>query len=72
MIAKVNQLVLRVLVVPLYEHSITDHKHKEKLNYLFGAKLPTRDELLKIVTDANALGFASPIVKNVFDLLEGD
>lgn len=72
MIQKVNQLILRVLVVPLYDTSQSDHKHKEKMTYLFGAKLPTRDELLRIVSDANALDSASPSVRNVFDLLQGN
>jgi len=46
-----------------------DPKHKEKMTNLFGAKVPKRDELLKIITEANVLEMASPLVKAVFDLL---
>jgi hypothetical protein len=40
------------------------------MNNLFGAKVPDREELLKIVAEQNLRESASPIVRTVFDLLE--
>ncbi|CAD8162304.1 unnamed protein product [Paramecium pentaurelia] len=66
---KLSHLVLSVLVIPLLS---ADYNQRDKTTSLFekGTKIPTRDDLLKILGEMNAVKFVQPIIQKVYLLLE--
>ncbi|CAD8151309.1 unnamed protein product [Paramecium octaurelia] len=66
---KLSHLVLSVLVIPLLS---ADFNQRDRTTSLFekGTKIPSREDLLKILGEMNAVKFVQPIIQKVYLLLE--